>query len=196
MVSRCNGPCRGRCSTDVNCFVSASVSEGRPDQNMRVERRPSLVGVITCDTSDCRRVSSFQQFRLAKASQLSDTLRLMGTRNRKHVVALTCGLVLAAISGLIAATPTSTIYSFGTLSNDGKDPKGSLTYVDSNGLVFRSHDRDSWREQPQWNGQLRCHFSVQIPAITIQGRLTKLITGSPAAPTPTPLMARIPVTTR
>ena len=60
----------------------------------------------------------------------------MGTRNRKHVVALTCGLVLAAISGLIAATPTSTIYSFGTLSNDGKDPKGSLTYVDSNGLVF------------------------------------------------------------
>ncbi len=53
----------------------------------------------------------------------------------RHVVAfaLVLGIGLAAIPRNVAATPTSTIYSFGTVSNDGKDPKGSLTDVSSNG---------------------------------------------------------------
>ena len=58
----------------------------------------------------------------------------MGTRNMNHIVGLMFGLVLATIPRDVAAS--STIYSFGTVSNDGKDPKGSLTYVDSNGLLF------------------------------------------------------------
>jgi uncharacterized repeat protein (TIGR03803 family) len=61
----------------------------------------------------------------------------MITRKVKHVVvvALALGLVLAAIPQGFAASPTSTIYSFGTAQPiDGGVPKGSLTY--SNGLLF------------------------------------------------------------
>jgi uncharacterized repeat protein (TIGR03803 family) len=50
------------------------------------------------------------------------------------VFTLALGIVLASIPRDVAATPTSTIYSFGTVSHDGKDPKGSLTYVNSSGL--------------------------------------------------------------
>jgi uncharacterized repeat protein (TIGR03803 family) len=59
------------------------------------------------------------------------------TRQVKHVVvvALALGVVLAAIPQGFAASPSSTIYSFGTAQPiDGGVPKGSLTYV--NGLVF------------------------------------------------------------
>jgi hypothetical protein len=57
-------------------------------------------------------------------------------RKMKQVVVFTLalGIVLASIPRDVAATPTSTIYSFGTVSHDGKDPKGSLTYVNSSGL--------------------------------------------------------------
>jgi uncharacterized repeat protein (TIGR03803 family) len=61
----------------------------------------------------------------------------MITRQVKHVVvvALALGVVLAAIPQGFAASPSSTIYSFGTAQPiDGGVPKGSLTYV--NGLVF------------------------------------------------------------
>jgi len=59
----------------------------------------------------------------------------MITRKAKFVVAFACALVLATISRGVAASPNSTIYSFGTtIPIDGGVPKGSLTYV--NGLVF------------------------------------------------------------
>ena len=62
----------------------------------------------------------------------------MITREAKHVVVFTLalGIVWAAIPRDFAATPTSTIYSFGTVSPDGAYPKGSLTYVSSSGLLF------------------------------------------------------------
>jgi hypothetical protein len=56
-------------------------------------------------------------------------------RTMKQVVVFTLALgIVLAIPRDVAATPTSTIYSFGTVSHDGKDPKGSLTYVNSSGL--------------------------------------------------------------
>jgi hypothetical protein len=57
-------------------------------------------------------------------------------RQVKHVVvvALTLGLVMVAVPRGIAASPVSTIYSFGTITPDGAVPKGSLTYV--NGFLF------------------------------------------------------------
>jgi uncharacterized repeat protein (TIGR03803 family) len=60
----------------------------------------------------------------------------MDTCKAKFVVAfaLAVGLALAWVSPGLAATPTSTIYSFGTITPDGATPKGSLTYV--NGLIF------------------------------------------------------------
>jgi uncharacterized repeat protein (TIGR03803 family) len=59
----------------------------------------------------------------------------MITRKAKFVVAFACVLVLATIPRGVAASPSSTIYSFGTTTPiDGGVPKGSLTYV--NGLVF------------------------------------------------------------
>jgi uncharacterized repeat protein (TIGR03803 family) len=61
----------------------------------------------------------------------------MITRQVKHVVvfALAPGVVMAAIPRGIAASSTSTIYSFGTTQPiDGGVPKGSLIYV--NGLLF------------------------------------------------------------
>src|SRR5438270_12138621 len=58
----------------------------------------------------------------------------MMDRKTKFVIAFALGLVMAAISRDLTASSTSTIYSFGTVSPDGKDPKGSLTYV--NGLLF------------------------------------------------------------
>jgi len=61
----------------------------------------------------------------------------MITRQVKHVVvfALALGVVMAAIPRGIAASSSSTIYSFGTTQPiDGGVPKGSLTYV--NGLLF------------------------------------------------------------
>jgi len=62
----------------------------------------------------------------------------MISREMKHVVvfSLTFVIAMASISRIIAATPTSTIYSFGSVSPDGKIPKGSLTYVDDTGLLF------------------------------------------------------------
>src|SRR6266480_4404603 len=61
----------------------------------------------------------------------------MNTRKRKFVVAsvLVIGLAIATIPRDVAASPVSTIYSFGTTQPiDGGVPKGSLTYV--NGLLF------------------------------------------------------------
>src|SRR6266496_4936490 len=61
----------------------------------------------------------------------------MITRQVKHVVvfALALGVVMAAIPRGVAASPSSTIYSFGTTQPiDGGVPKGSLTYVNS--LIF------------------------------------------------------------
>jgi len=58
-------------------------------------------------------------------------------RQVKHVVvlALALGVVLATIPRCVAASSSSTIYSFGTTQPiDGGVPKGSLTYV--NGLLF------------------------------------------------------------
>jgi uncharacterized repeat protein (TIGR03803 family) len=62
----------------------------------------------------------------------------MITRQVKHVVvfALAFGVVMAAIPRGIAASSSSTIYSFGTITPDGAVPKGSLTYVNVNGLLF------------------------------------------------------------
>ena len=60
----------------------------------------------------------------------------MITRKVKHVVlfALALGLLMAAVPSADAASPVSTIYSFGTITPDGATPKGSLTYV--NGFLF------------------------------------------------------------
>jgi hypothetical protein len=61
----------------------------------------------------------------------------MDTGKTKFVVAcaLALGLVVAVVPRVGAASPISTIYSFGTAQPiDGGVPKGSLTYV--NGLVF------------------------------------------------------------
>ena len=61
----------------------------------------------------------------------------MITRKVKHVAAfaLALGLVMAPALRSVAASPVSTIYSFGTAQPiDGGVPKGSLTYV--NGLLF------------------------------------------------------------
>src|SRR5205814_1169484 len=61
----------------------------------------------------------------------------MDARKAKAIVAfaLAVGLIMAAVSHGVAATSTSTIYSFGTTQPlDGAVPKGSLTYV--NGLMF------------------------------------------------------------
>jgi uncharacterized repeat protein (TIGR03803 family) len=61
----------------------------------------------------------------------------MITRKVKHVAvfALALGLVMGAVPRGVAASPISTIYSFGTTQPiDGGVPKGSLTYV--NGLLF------------------------------------------------------------
>src|SRR5947208_3111278 len=61
----------------------------------------------------------------------------MDTRETKFVVgcALVLGLVMAGVPSGVAASPSSTIYSFGTTQPiDGGVPKGSLTYV--NGLLF------------------------------------------------------------
>jgi len=60
----------------------------------------------------------------------------MITRKVKHVVvfAFALGLLIAAIPSGDAASPGSTIYSFGTITPDGAVPKGSLTYV--NGFLF------------------------------------------------------------
>src|SRR5213593_3217385 len=61
----------------------------------------------------------------------------MDTRKTKFVVgcALVLGLVMAGVPRGVAASPSSTIYSFGTTQPlDGAVPKGSLTYV--NGLLF------------------------------------------------------------
>src|SRR5436309_5859793 len=61
----------------------------------------------------------------------------MNTRKRKYVVwcALVHGIVMAGSTRSVAASPSSTIYSFGTTQPiDGGVPKGSLTYV--NGLLF------------------------------------------------------------
>jgi uncharacterized repeat protein (TIGR03803 family) len=60
----------------------------------------------------------------------------MISRKMKHVVgfAFALGLVMAAIPRDVAASSTSTIYSFGTIDPDGAVPKGSLTYL--NGLLF------------------------------------------------------------
>ena len=61
----------------------------------------------------------------------------MDTRDTKFVVrcALVLGLVMARVPYGVAASPGSTIYSFGTTQPvDGGVPKGSLTYV--NGLLF------------------------------------------------------------
>ena len=58
-------------------------------------------------------------------------------RKTKVVVAcaLVFGLVMAAVPRVVPASPSSTIYSFGTTQPiDGGVPKGSLTYV--NGLLF------------------------------------------------------------
>src|SRR5439155_25485616 len=74
-------------------------------------------------------------FSLAKMPELQ-TRCMMDTKKPKFVVAFAfaLGLVMAAIPRDLAASSTSTIYSFGTVSPDGKDPKGSLTYV--TGLLF------------------------------------------------------------
>ena len=61
----------------------------------------------------------------------------MITRKVRYVVvfALVLGLVIAAVPRGVAASPSSTIYSFGTTQPiDGGVPKGSLTYV--NGWLF------------------------------------------------------------
>jgi len=61
----------------------------------------------------------------------------MITRKVRHVAvfALALGLVIGAAAHSVAASPISTIYSFGTAQPiDGGVPKGSLTYV--NGLLF------------------------------------------------------------
>jgi uncharacterized repeat protein (TIGR03803 family) len=61
----------------------------------------------------------------------------MITRKVKHVVvfALTLGLVMVAVPRVVAASSSSTIYSFGTTQPiDGGVPKGSLTYA--NGVLF------------------------------------------------------------
>src|SRR5436305_11070294 len=61
----------------------------------------------------------------------------MDTRKTKFVVgcALVLCLVMAGVLRGVAASPSSTIYSFGTTQPvDGGVPKGSLTYV--NGLLF------------------------------------------------------------
>jgi uncharacterized repeat protein (TIGR03803 family) len=60
----------------------------------------------------------------------------MITRKVRYVVvfALALGVVMAAIPHGIAASSTSTIYSFGTITPDGAVPKGSLTYA--NGFLF------------------------------------------------------------
>ena len=63
----------------------------------------------------------------------------MDTRKRKFVVAfvLVIGLVIAATPRHVAASSSSTIYSFGTTQPiDGGVPKGSLTYVNVNGFLF------------------------------------------------------------
>ena len=63
----------------------------------------------------------------------------MITRQVRHVVvfALALGVIIAVIPRGIAASSTSTIYSFGTTQPiDGGVPKGSLTYVSANGLLF------------------------------------------------------------
>ena len=63
----------------------------------------------------------------------------MDTRKRKFVVAfvLVIGLVIAATPRHVAASSSSTIYSFGTTQPiDGGVPKGSLTYVNVNGNGF------------------------------------------------------------
>src|SRR5262245_51010819 len=61
----------------------------------------------------------------------------MNWRLVKHlfVFASTLGVVMAAIPGGVAASSSSTIYSFGTTQPiDGGVPKGSLTYA--NGFLF------------------------------------------------------------
>ena len=58
-------------------------------------------------------------------------------RKAKVVVAcaLVFGLVIVAVPRVVPASPSSTIYSFGTTQPiDGGVPKGSLTYV--NGVLF------------------------------------------------------------
>jgi hypothetical protein len=65
----------------------------------------------------------------------------MDARKRKFVVAfvLVIGLVIAATPSHVAASSSSTIYSFGTTQPiDGGVPKGSLIYVNvnGNGLLF------------------------------------------------------------
>jgi uncharacterized repeat protein (TIGR03803 family) len=63
--------------------------------------------------------------------------RIVSMRKTKGTImlALALGLVMAAIPRDVAASSSSTIYSFGTtMPVDGADPKGSLTYV--NGLLF------------------------------------------------------------
>jgi hypothetical protein len=59
----------------------------------------------------------------------------MIARKAKFVVAFACALVLATIFRGVAASLSSTIYSFGTTTPiDGGAPKGSLTNV--NGVLF------------------------------------------------------------
>jgi hypothetical protein len=89
----------------------------------------------------------------------------MITRKVKHVAAfgLALVLVMAPASRSVAASPVSTIYSFGTAQPiDGGVPKGSLTSM--NGLAFRAHDyhdRDHAHARVHTRRQLRCDLPLQ-----------------------------------
>lgn len=99
----------------------------------------------------------------------------------RHVVvfALGLGIGLATIPRAVAATPTSTIYSFGAVSNDGKDPKGSLTYVSSNGLLFGRTTETVGETDPSGNPSAGVIFQLDPnnPGSTYQ--IVHWFTGNP-----------------
>jgi uncharacterized repeat protein (TIGR03803 family) len=97
------------------------------------------------------------------------------------VFASALGIAFAAIPRDVDGSSSSTIYSFGTASYDGKDPKGSLTHVSGTGhhLLFGRTTETVGETDPSGNPSVGVIFQLDAdnPGSTYQ--IVHWFTGSP-----------------
>jgi uncharacterized repeat protein (TIGR03803 family) len=109
-------------------------------------------------------------------------------RKVKQVVvfASVLGIALATIARDVAASSSSTIYSFGTVSHDGKDPKGSLTHISATGhhLLFGRTTETVGETDPSGNPSVGVIFQLDAdyPGTTYQ--VVHWFTGNPDGANP------------
>src|SRR5215467_10208908 len=95
-----------------------------------------------------------------------------GKMKQVVVFASALGIAFATIPRDVAASSSSTIYSFGTVSHDGKDPKGSLTHVSGTGqhLLFGRTTETVGETDPWGNPSMGVIFQLDAdnPGSTYQ----------------------------